>query len=426
MLDNPYIPWKPTLKQAAFLLRDEKEVFYGGAARGGKTAALLMAALMYAEVPNYRALLMRRTFAELNLPRGLFDLSREWLRGKADYNGQDHRWNFPGGASLTFGYMDTVGDEDRYLSSDYHFIGYDEMTQFSARQYISMITRLTQGRDDWVPTRMRGASNPGGIGHDWVKAMYIIPASDALAAEGRAFVPASLVDNPHINRADYEDNLNRLAIINAVRAAQLRYGDWNVSGSGDMFKRSAIPPLLDALMPVLRTVRYWDMAATAPKPGRDPDYTVGLKLGEKDGRYCIMDVVRIRAPPMETEARILQTAQLDGRNVEIRMEEEGGSSGKGMTDHYSRVVLKGYAFQGVRSTGDKATRARAASAAWAQGNVSVVNAEWTEALLSELEAFPEGSHDDQVDAMSGSFNALNQGMGSGIVSVDIQRLLGGM
>ena len=74
-----WVPHSPTPKQAEFLACQAKEVFYGGAAGGGKSDALLMAALAYVDVPGYAALLLRRTFADLSLPGALMDRAHQWL-----------------------------------------------------------------------------------------------------------------------------------------------------------------------------------------------------------------------------------------------------------------------------------------------------------------------------------------------------------
>src|SRR5688500_7317544 len=90
---NPFVPVDPTEPQAVFLLAQEREVLYGGAAGGGKSVALLMAALQYATVPGYSALLLRRTYADLNLPDALIPMSHAWLRGTgARWVEQKHAW----------------------------------------------------------------------------------------------------------------------------------------------------------------------------------------------------------------------------------------------------------------------------------------------------------------------------------------------
>ncbi|GAF75153.1 unnamed protein product, partial [marine sediment metagenome] len=112
-----WIPHQPTVKQQAFLKLWQTEAFYGGAAGGGKSDALLMAALQYVDVPDYAAILFRRTYADLALPGALMDRAGEWLGGtEAHWSGQDKRWTFPSGATLTFGYLDTDADRYRYQS----------------------------------------------------------------------------------------------------------------------------------------------------------------------------------------------------------------------------------------------------------------------------------------------------------------------
>ena len=90
-------PLRPTARQEAFLLLHDKEVFFGGAAGGGKSIAILMAALQYADVPGYDALILRPSLTELQLAGGLIELAHEWLAGtKARWSGETKTWRFPG------------------------------------------------------------------------------------------------------------------------------------------------------------------------------------------------------------------------------------------------------------------------------------------------------------------------------------------
>ena len=107
-----YIPHKPTPKQLAFLLLENQEALYGGAAGGGKSDALLMAALQYADVPGYSALLLRRSYTDLSLPGALMDRAKAWLMPSvARWRDSLKTWEFPSGASITFGYLEKPGDE---------------------------------------------------------------------------------------------------------------------------------------------------------------------------------------------------------------------------------------------------------------------------------------------------------------------------
>jgi hypothetical protein len=134
----------PTPHQAAFLLLDSLEAFYGGAGGGGKSDALLMSALQFADIPGYHALIIRRHVADLTLPNALVDRARGWLRGREDvrWNESKNQWQFASGATLTFGYLVGSRDIDRYASAEFHFIGVDELTQFSEKAYLDLFARL--------------------------------------------------------------------------------------------------------------------------------------------------------------------------------------------------------------------------------------------------------------------------------------------
>jgi predicted phage terminase large subunit-like protein len=114
----------------------------------------------------------------------------------------------------------------------------------------------------------------------------------------------------------------------------------------------------------------------------------------------------MRGTPYEVETKIRQTAAMDGIGTAIIMEQEPGSSGVNVIDHYSRTVLPGYNFRGVRSSGSKQERALVFSSACEAGNLFVARASWNSSLIDECEVFPYGAHDDQVDAVSGAIQAL--------------------
>ena len=405
---NKYIPHEPTTKQALFLMHDHiPEILYGGSAGGGKSDALLMAALQYVHVPGYAALLLRRTFPDLSLPEAIMSRSFEWLQNTdAHWHDKEKTWNFPSGATLTFGYLDAPRDHYRYQGSAFQYIGFDELTQFKENQYLYLHSRLRRLSGSDVPLRMRAASNPGDIGHEWVKARFITSAQNT----ERMFIPASLDDNPHLDRGSYIQSLMKL---DPITREQLLSGNWDVRPEGGLFKRAWLK-LTDAIPRKMQLCRYWDKAATEG----GGDWTAGALIGIDQGRVYVLDMKRVQERPAGVEALIYQTAQLDGPEVMIRMEQEPGSAGVDVIDHYARQVLVGYNFKGVKSTGSKVSRAAALSTAAEQGNLLIVNGPFVGALLDELVLFPtEGAHDDQVDALSGGYNslALRDGIGEQIL-----------
>lgn len=156
-----------------------------------------------------------------------------------------------------------------------------------------------------------------------------------------------------------------------------------------------------------RQVRYWDLAATEVKPGRDPDWTAGGRVGELDGIYYVVDIRRTRSTPKGVEDLVKQTAELDTVKITIHMEQEPGSSGVNTIDHYRRNILKGYSFYADKKTSNKVERALPLSSAAEAGNVKLVRGPWNKEFLDEAEQFPGGKHDDMVDVVSGAIAMLS-------------------
>jgi hypothetical protein len=160
--------WRPNPgPQTRFLALPSYEVAYGGSAGSGKSAALLMGALRFVDRPAYRALLLRRTFPELekSLIERSFQLYPKAFPGTR-YNEQKKVWVFPSGARIYFGHIERDGDVHAYQSAEFQYLGFDELTSFSERQYTYVLSRARSATG--IPVRIRGATNPGGEGHDWV------------------------------------------------------------------------------------------------------------------------------------------------------------------------------------------------------------------------------------------------------------------
>lgn len=231
-----YCPHQPHPTQQAFLNFTGQEALYGGAAGGGKSFALLMAALQYVHVPGYAALILRKDTQRLQLAGGLIPRSLEWLSGtQATWNASRKQWSFPtsgAAATLSFGYLASPHDKYRYGSSEFQFIAFDELTEFPQEDYLFLFSRLRRNRSlSHVPLRMRSASNPGGIGHLWVKQRFVEKqsavgdADGALGSRSPHFFPARIADNPSLDADQYRLALSHLPPIQRER---LLHGDWSV------------------------------------------------------------------------------------------------------------------------------------------------------------------------------------------------------
>jgi len=226
-----YIPHTATPTQQAFLDFSGLEALYGGAAGGGKSDAMLMGALEHIDKPGYAALLLRRTFKDLSLPGALLDRAREWLSGAdVHWSDKEKKFTFPSGAKLVFGYLESEADKYQYQGAEFQYIGFDELTQFSETQYTYLLSRLRRlvGMES-IPLKARGASNPGGVGHEWVKRRFV----DKDTRGNRKFFPAKLDDNPFIDQETYERSLSEL---DPITYDQLRRGLWVRDTHGLVYK----------------------------------------------------------------------------------------------------------------------------------------------------------------------------------------------
>lgn len=153
----------------------------------------------------------------------------------------------------------------------------------------------------------------------------------------------------------------------------------------------------------IKWIRKWDLAATSGAG----DWTVGAKIGQlRDKRVIIADVVRIQGDAHEVEATIVNTAGRDGTDVSIHLNQDPGQAGKAQAQ-YLTAKLSGYSVISEIESGDKATRALPFAAQVNVGNVMMLKAPWNQEVVNEFRVFPNGKHDDQVDACSGGFNHLS-------------------
>lgn len=236
--------WIPHLgAQTEFLSRAEFEVLFGGAAGPGKTDCIIAAMLRDIENPNYRGLILRRTFPQL---REIRDRCRElYPQMGGVYTVGDKVWQFPAGATITLGSMQHEDDKYNYHGHEYHRVAFDELTQFTEGQYKYLFSRVRTTDPD-IECQIISSSNPGNIGHVWVKERFQPGERDGKTVYdqktglSRVFIPATVDDNPSLFEND-PDYIRRLESAPDIDVKRYRHGIW------DAFEGQIFTELLQSL-----------------------------------------------------------------------------------------------------------------------------------------------------------------------------------
>ena len=219
-----------TRKQKRFIDSTESEVLFGGAAGGGKSYGQMVDAMLFAlRYPGSRQLVLRRTFPELEKSLIRTSLSL-FPREIYSFNSSSHTGKFKNGSIIDFGYCATENDVYQYQSAEYDVIRFDELTHFTEAQYVYLISRV-RGANSY-PKQIKSSTNPGGVGHGWVKERFVDAAERGrpfLGKDGmtRIFIPALLDDNRFLREGDPEYKKRLLALPERERKALL-LGDWDI------------------------------------------------------------------------------------------------------------------------------------------------------------------------------------------------------
>lgn len=430
--------------QMDFLATPADICIYGGAAGGGKSFGLLLDPLRHFNNPDFGAVIFRRNTTQVRNEGGLWD---ESMGIYPFFEGTPRKdvleWNFKTGMRIKFAHLEHEKSVFDWQGSAIPLVGFDELTHFTQHQFFYMMSRnrSTCG----VRPYIRATTNPDPdswvrkfidwwIGADgfaikersgvirWFirqddKIIWGASREELINQYGKefrpksvTFIPAKLTDNQILMKKDPGYLANLLAM-NRVDRGRLLDGNWNIRASaGMMFQRQWFP-VIDAIPPGwARIIRFWDRAATTPSEANpDPDYTRGLKLYQyPNGSFVIADVRTTRTTPGRVEELIKQTAAHDGIDCQVMSQQDPGSAGVCEAEHFVKS-LGGFDVHTMLTSKDKVTRAKPVSAQAEAGNVSVLRAPWNNEFFVELENFPEGSHDDQVDVLSGAYNALIDG-----------------
>ena len=418
-------------------------VIFGGAAGGGKSWALLLEPLRHVENPQFSCVLFRRTYPQVTNPGGMWDESMKLypLVG-ATPRQSDLAWRFPSGAVVRFAHLQHEASRLDWQGAQVALLGFDELTHFTRDQFFYMLSRNRSLSG--VRPYVRATCNPvpdddptGGWIHEFVgwyigddgyaitersgvmrwfvninDTLHWADTYEALAErfpestpKSFTFIKSSLYDNQILMREDpgYLANLQALPLVDRER---LLGGNWKIKpAAGKVFNRGWFE-IVDAAPAGGRTIRFWDLAATEKSIAKpDPDFTAGVKMRRVGDVYYVMDAIAVQEAPGRVDTLIKNTATHDGVDVTVRFEREGGASG--VRDARNTVtMMAGYDVRAVSPQGDKVQRAKGLAAQAEAGNVKLVRGPWNDRYLRTLHSFPEGAHDDEVDASSGAFNDL--------------------
>ena len=457
-------------KQEKFLASSADICIYGGAAGGGKSYALLLEPLRHVGIKNFDAVAFRRTNPQILNPGGLWSESFNIysLLGATPKLSPKPMWTFPSGATITFSHLEMEQTKYDWQGAQVPLIMFDELTHFSESVFFYMLSRnrsmcgvkpyiratcnpdgeswVARFIDWWIDpeTGYADESRCGKIRYfvrknniihwaDTAQELYetfgLYTPEDMADVKSVSFISAKLSDNKAMMKHD-PGYMGALKAMSEFDQEQLLNGNWKIRRSaGHYFKRAKVGQMFNAPpTDVVKWVRAWDLAATAPgeadeldglpqamrQTRRDDDsaYTAGVLLGKRsNGRIFVADVINVRENGADVRKLIMNTAASDAAlygHVTIRLPQDPGQAGKDQAQSFVRM-LGGYTVTTALESGDKVTRAEPFSSQWLAGNVDIRKAAWNDDYFRQLENFPIGKLKDMVDASANAYLELENG-----------------
>lgn len=344
-------------RQSDAFLSTATEILYGGAAGGGKSHLLRAAAIAWCfDIPGLQVYLFRRTSPDLlsnhmEGPSGFPSILAPWIEsGYVKINYSKGFIAFGNGSKIFLRHCQYEKDVHNYQGAEIHVLMMDELTHFSRSQYTFLRSRVRLGGLS-LPERYRGkfpriigATNPGGVGHNWVKMMFVdaAPPLDVWQTERdeggmmRQFIPALLEDNPTLleNDPNYEQRLEGMGNPALVRA--MRTGDWDIVAGGmfdDVWDRTkhALKPF--PVPESWRIDRSFDWGSSKP-------FSVGW-WAESDGTTATMADGTTRAFPRGSLIRIGEWYGWDGKNPNVGIRMPDVDIARGVVEHEKRMGIRG-------------------------------------------------------------------------------------
>lgn len=399
--------------------------------------------------PDFNAEIFRRNTGQIFNKGGLWDNAMTMYRplGVKAVKTPHPTIKFPSGAEIVFSHLQYDKDVHSKQGAQIVLLAFDELTHFTSEQFFYMLSRnrstcgvkpycratCNPDADSWLAKFIQwywdedtGYPIPerSGVIRYFVRIGDNIIWGDSKAEIIRehpevkyewiksfTFIASKLSDNKILMEKD-PGYLGNLMAQGEVERERLLNGNWKIRpAAGKFFKREyfnivdVIPSNVEAW------VRSWDLAATvASETNPSPDATAGVLMGRlSDGQYIIADVKHARLGANDVRRTVNSTATLDRMRhkiVRITIPQDPGQAGKEQANSYVRM-LAGYTVETIKPSGSKENRANPFASQVQAGNVLLLRGNWNDEYISELESFPDGSHDDMVDASSDAFNTLS-------------------
>ena len=434
-------------KQEQFLSSSADIVFYGGAAGGGKTYAALIEPLRHINNKNFSCIIFRRTSPQITTPGGLWDTALEMYTalGAKDIRSPNRYFRFPSGAKIVMNHLQYDKTVYDYQGAQIPLIEFEELTHFSWKQFTYMLTRnrsATAGikpyiratcnpdPDSWVADFIKWyIDQDTGYAiqeHGGVIRWFIIMNDEPIWADNPdelldkygiepksfTFIPSSVYDNKIL----LENNREYLANLKAqdeVTKEQLLNGNWKIRPAGGLYFKANQAPIVSVVPDkIIGICRAWDLAATEATPqNKNPDKTAGVLMARlRNGQFIVLDVFTgcLNAAGVRQAVRSIAIQdRINYRCNSIHIPQDPGQAGKEQAQSYVGF-LAGFNVQTERINGNKINRAEPFAAQWQQGNVLLLRGDWNRIYTNELSSFPDGLHDDLVDASADAFNSLTK------------------
>lgn len=448
--------------QTEFLKASADIVIYGGSAGGGKTFALFLDILRYANYKNFVGVIFRKQMTQVTNSGGLWDKALELFKqleaipnatsrylkfpyAKKDKDGNITEYVVGAGGKIQFSHLNNDYDRFNWQGTEVPYIAFDELTHFTFEDFTYLMSR--NRNTNGFPNLIRATCNPDPdswvreILDPWIdretgfpipemsgKVLYMVIENEKFIfsenreeleydADGNkrfpksiTFIPSKITDNPYLaNDASYRASLDAMP---EYERKQLRDGCWlyrpnkGLVFSKDWFEKVTILPQFK------KVVRGWDFASGQDKDlskKQKHDYSASVKLGlGVDGYTYVLDVTKEQLSPSELTNRIIELAEQDGIGCVIRIPQDPGQAGAFQAQQLVRT-LNEYTVKHRTMRSSKFDRARAVASKCEHGMYKIWQSDWNKMFLNDLEAFPnELKSPDIVDALVEAHYEMSQ------------------